>query len=163
MKELYYREAPGTWHPGWLVRVQTPAGPVQLLNVHLRPPVAECPDGVYRFGLRAFFGAFKVRRKQLEQLVEWTDLGTPTVVLGDFNEQDGDPAIAWARKEKGLANATSQFDPWASTRNGWSVLLPFGRRLDQVLYSPQLKCLHSQVIKGGGSDHRAVMATFEKK
>ena len=36
----YLEAPPGGWFPGWRVTLETPGGPVQTLNVHLRPPFA---------------------------------------------------------------------------------------------------------------------------
>src|SRR5688500_11470235 len=38
--DAYVRETPG-WFPGWIVKTKTPIGIVQLVNVHLRPPLSE--------------------------------------------------------------------------------------------------------------------------
>ena len=36
----YVRETPG-WFPGWIIKAKTPVGVVQVVNVHLRPPLSE--------------------------------------------------------------------------------------------------------------------------
>ncbi|MHC4716629.1 MAG: endonuclease/exonuclease/phosphatase family protein [Planctomycetota bacterium] len=79
-RQVYHRRPADAWHPGWMIRAHTPAGPVQLLNVHLRPPVAKGSDGVYRFALTAWFTSRKVRRAQITEMLGWTDLARPTVI-----------------------------------------------------------------------------------
>ncbi|KPK83563.1 MAG: hypothetical protein AMJ81_07925 [Phycisphaerae bacterium SM23_33] len=162
-EDVYYRKAEGTWHPGWLIRVDTPAGRVQILNVHLRPPVAKAADGAYRFSLGAYFGSKQVRRRQLEQLLGWVDHTRPTLVVGDLNEPEGGRAVSYARGEKGFRDALSQFDPWSHTWKVGRWPLWAGARLDHILHTPDLQCLHARVIKQTGSDHRPVVARFQAK
>ena len=161
--EVYYRRPAGAWHAGWMIRVRTPSGPVQLLNVHLRPPVAPGADGVYRFSLKPHFPSRNIRRDQLAEMLGWADLSRATVILGDFNEPDNGKAISYACKEKGFASARARHDPRTPT---WQIKwgpIPISRRLDHILYTPDLQCLNAWIVKDGGSDHRAVVATFERK
>ena len=40
-KEVSYRKPKAGWFPGWIVEADTPIGAVQVLNVHLRPPLGD--------------------------------------------------------------------------------------------------------------------------
>jgi len=160
-KELLYHNCAGTWHPGWLIRADTPAGPVRILNVHLHPAKALCPDGVFRASIRAYFDAIGVRRGQIEELLDLVSAGPPTLVVGDFNEPEDGRAVTYARGTRQLRSALAEFDPWAATWQAPRRLFRPQARIDHILYPSSLRCLHAGVVKGGGSDHRPVTAAFE--
>lgn len=160
--EVFYRRPEGAWHPAWLIRADTPAGAVQVLNLHLRPPVAQGDDGVYRFGVRAYFDSKKVRRAHAEELLGLMDLTVPTVVLGDLNEGDRGAAVSYMCNDKGLRRALAEHGPHTRTWQVGRGIFSVGQRLDHILHSSHLRCLDARVILEGGSDHRAVVAKFEK-
>ena len=58
-------EVSGSFFPGMLVSVETPAGPIDLMNVHLRPPVSS----THRPSVLAVFQTGIVRRAELKYLV----------------------------------------------------------------------------------------------
>ena len=155
-REIDYRKPLAGWFPGWLVEADTPTGAVQVLNVHLRPPLRE--DGQASVG--AYFSTFGTRKDEVMELLTDVDANRPAVVAGDFNESESAPAIRWAAGE-GLSDALSRFDPHSNTWR-WRVgSLTVRRRFDHILHSPHLHCLDARVLQRGQSDHLPVVATFQ--
>src|SRR5437773_1751707 len=62
--------------------VATPIGAVQILDVHLRPPMSDGGSWV-----AGFFTTREVREREMAYHVEKLDPKLPTVIAGDFNEE----------------------------------------------------------------------------
>jgi len=142
--------SPVGWFPAWLVRVETPQGPVQVLSLHLEPPFSE--HGGFLVGAFTTGGD---RLEELELYMSFTDPGLPTVVLGDFNEQRG-PSLSLL-EELGFSDALpTGEDTWRWTVVGFELRLA----LDHVFYSPELQPVAVEVQELGRSDHLPVMVDF---
>jgi endonuclease/exonuclease/phosphatase family metal-dependent hydrolase len=142
------------------VRLTTPAGPVQLVNVHLETP---------RQGIEAVIDTDTHQPSVLtagiasrwhfsDVMSTWLDerQQEPLVVAGDFN-MPTDSAIYrryWSR----YANAFSQ----AGWGYGYTKYTSwFGARIDHVLTDGALRCRRAWVGPDVGSDHRPVIADLE--
>jgi vancomycin resistance protein VanJ len=145
----------GGWFPALIVNVDTPAGPVQVAYVHLRPPVSD--TGSVASG---YFTTPAVRRSEIEHIHAHAEPGVPTVVVGDFNEEPHGRAVSWLRG-RGYQDALRQFDPYASTWRWQLGPIPLRRRMDHILASPELRCHDARVLRAGASDHLPVVATFQ--
>jgi len=145
------------WFPGWVVEVQTPVGPVQFLNVHLRPPVSDRGS----VGVGPYVSTKSVRLLEIQALHRQLEPGRPTVILGDFNEDDSGRAVGWLR-EQGMIDALREFDRRTNTRRWRTSYVTLRDRLDHILYSSGLHCLSARVVEAGGSDHYPVIALFQK-
>jgi len=160
-REVYYgRSVEGGWFPAWIVAAETPAGTMQLVNVHLRPPLA---DGG-KVSVGAYLSTRDVRRAEIAQAARHVEPGLPTIYLGDFNENDGGRAVGFLR-ERGFTDALKVFDPRARTWEYRSASSPvkLTGRYDHVLHSTSLRCLDARVIHSGASDHYPIVATFENR
>lgn len=156
-KDIAYIPSEATWFDGWIVRFETKSGPVQVLNVHLHPPVSEM--GVPTVG--AWFYTGEDRRRELIRFVAYTDPEIPLIIAGDFNDDDASAALEFLRK-RGMINALQQFDPWTNTwRLAGAELI--ARRLDHVVYDPSLHCFDARVIQEGTSDHWPILTVIGKK
>jgi endonuclease/exonuclease/phosphatase family metal-dependent hydrolase len=155
-RSVSWRKPTAGWFPGWIVRADTPAGEVQVLNVHLRPSLAE--GG--RVSLGAYLDTPQVRRQEIRELVAGLDANLPALVVGDFNEGDRATAVGWLRGQ-GFADALGQFDPHANTWRWRTSLLALRERFDHILHSPHVRCLDARVAKRGASDHFPVVARFQ--
>lgn len=132
--------------PVLLVRVETPAGPVHFLNVHLRPP--------------QWLGGPGHHRKEMEEALAKCEGLAPLIVLGDFNEPDAGAAVALL-KARGMSDALDLCEPGAVT---WRLQTKWGSvaaRLDHILAQPPLRCLSARVIASEASDHQPVLAVFQ--
>jgi len=146
------------WFPAVFVRAKTPIGFVQILNVHLRPPLSE--QGTVSLG--AYFSADEVHCKELEELVAHTTGDEPLIILGDFNEDEGGKAMRQLVRS-GFTDALSLYDRYTNTWT-WktSVGIELKNRYDHVLYSRHLACTAAKVTRVEASDHMPVVAVIVK-
>ena len=107
--DLGFHPGPNDWHPAWHVGVETPAGPMQLLNVHLRSPLTGRDSA-----LDAFLETNEDHRLSIEQFREECDGDLPTVVLGDFNEGVDGEAVGFL-EDIGYRNALPLYRPGQGT------------------------------------------------
>jgi len=149
-----YLASPIGWFPAWRFVVDTPDGELQLLDVHLRPPISDSGSWV-----KGYFTTGKLRREEIVAYAAELERDVPTVLAGDFNEGENGDALEWLAA-RGFTSALPQFDAGAST---WSWPLPLTSlhaRLDHVVLGPELVATGAEVIDAGASDHKAVVVTL---
>lgn len=137
----------------WRVLVQTPRGAVQMLNVHLRPQATE--DGSFLVG---HFTTGPLRRRELTAHLATMSNDAPTIVAGDFNEDESGAAVQLLTA-RGMASALREFAPRDTTWR-WPVG-PFTvrQRFDHIVYDTRrFECLHARATHEGRSDHVPVVA-----
>ncbi len=147
--------APGGWFPACLLVADTPAGRVQILSVHLRPMISDSFSPV-----AGFFTTPAVRRHEVEVFSTKLKPGMPTLVLGDFNDQENGKCVKFF-KEQGYVDTLTLFDPKTATCHHVIAGINIGTRLDHILYSSKLRPLAARVVREGESDHDAVWAKFD--
>ena len=146
------------WFPGWLVEADTPTGPVQVLNVHLRPPVPERDES----RVSAYISTKQTRKRELDDLLAQLDLDSPALILGDFNENPNNPALRLAA-DRGFNDVLREYDSYRNTWH-WRVgLITLRGQYDHILYSRHLQCLDAAVLQQGQSDHLPVVAKFQSR
>jgi len=133
-------------------QIETPAGPVQLLNVHLST-IREGLEGLRDEGWRGL-PRFAANRDEAARQSRMARERTrhdrvPLVVLGDFNlpiesaiyrDNWGDLHNAFSDCGRGFGY--SKFTDW------------FGIRIDHVLMSPHWRCADARVLSSPyGGDH----------
>ena len=151
-----YMASPCGWFPAWRVELATPLGPLQVLQVHLRPPVSDSGSVV-----SGYFTTGSFRVKEITHFAAGLKPGVPTLVLGDFNEDHDGDAVGLLIRGQRFGSALREFQPGATT---WRWDTRFGRlthTLDHVLYSSQLEPLDARVLPTGRSDHLPLVATFQ--
>ncbi len=136
-------DAPTGWFPAWRVVLETPAGALQVLAVHLRPAFS-LASGFHR----SFFATHAVRRLEIETHHRRLDPSLPTIVLGDFNEGDG-PALDYLR-ERGYRQADAAAHTWR--------FLHWKRTYDHLFYGPGVDVPAAVVVPAGASDHLPLLA-----
>lgn len=138
----------------WRIVIAAPGGPLQLLDVHLHPPMDRA-SGSWVVG---YFSTRAVREAEAKDHVAKLDPALPTIVAGDFNEEDEGKAVA-VFAARGLVSALPRFRPDADTWH-WGVgatTLKF--RLDHVLYDDtRFRAIAADVVDAGHSDHAPVWA-----
>jgi len=152
----YVGPAADGWFPAWRVVVAAPGGQVQILAVHLHPPL-DAQGSV----VRGYLASQGIRRREIEAFAPLLDgdPGLPALVVGDFNE-DAEGAALRFLAGRGLRSALAVLEPTATTwRWGTSVGTVTGR-LDHVVHDPRLVALDARVLRRGKSDHFPVLATF---
>lgn len=145
---------PGDWHPAWHVVVHTPMGPVQLLDVHLRPMFSGGGGAA-----KSYLTAGDDHQSQVELYTDdCTDL--PTLILGDFNESPDGDAVKWLEGQ-GFRNALPLFHPGQETWRFRSVGNQLGETIDHIMFDDAFEPLNAYVEVQGDSDHIPVVAHFE--
>lgn len=139
--------------PAWKVVLESPLGALQVLSVHLDPPVLQAKK---RGWLAAYQQSQEVHVRELTAHVEHLDPALPTLVVGDFNEDVKGKGVAWMR-ERGFSPAIDEFVPtWQwQTRRGtirW--------QLDHMLCGEGLRFVEAAVVDGGNSDHQPLVAAI---
>ena len=142
------------WFPAMHVVAESALGPVQVLAVHLRPPVSD--SGSFVSG---YLTTSPLRRAELGAFLTALQPGLPTLVVGDFNEGTHGDAVS-ALHDRGFRSVLPEFEPGAKTW-GWQVGgVQLSAQLDHLVASPELEPLSASVVQGGRSDHQPVVATF---
>jgi endonuclease/exonuclease/phosphatase (EEP) superfamily protein YafD len=157
-KELDYLPPPeGGWFPAWRVLLSTALGPVQVLNVHLRPPLSETGGGVSGHPRPG-----GVRQRQIAS--EWAHLdpALPTLVAGDFNESSSGSAVGFLRS-KGLTSVLPEFDQGRATWRWPTSVGTIHLELDHIFHDPRLEPIDARALEEGQSDHLPVVATFTRR
>jgi endonuclease/exonuclease/phosphatase (EEP) superfamily protein YafD len=138
----------------WRLVVDSPLGRIQLLDVHLKPPMSDSGSWVV-----GFFSTRDNRLSEAMQHAQSLDPSLPTIIAGDFNEESSGRALAYF-DEQGYVDATAQF---AGTRRTWewpvgSITLRF--QLDHILYDTRLIAIAGGIVERGRSDHKPIWADF---
>ena len=134
------------------VVVDTPAGRIQLLNVHLRPPMSD--GGSWVVG---FFSTRDVREREMSWHAARLDPELPTIIAGDFNEEAGGLALA-VTERLGFTDATAQ---WVGKTRTWEwpvsgLVLRF--QLDHILHDARFTSSGAGIVEAGRSDHKPIWA-----
>jgi len=149
-----YLPSPVGWFDGGVVVVNTDVGRVQMLNVHLHPPVTESGNFV--------LGAFTTddeRETEMASFLDELDPTLPTLVAGDFNEKDGG-ALRHA-DERGLVcgvhTLLGDVDTWH-----WPLgPIELTNALDHILHDNWLAVVDAAVLHDvGRSDHVPLTLTL---
>lgn len=155
-REVAYVPSETGWFDGWIMKFETAIGPVQVINVHLRPPISDSGSWV-----GGYFTTDDDRRLEMEKFYRAREPQTPTLVLGDFNDGESSAVVRWL-EGKGLRNALPQFDRYNPTWQYQTSVVTLKRRMDHIFYTPELDCSAARVIPAGASDHFPVEAILTK-
>jgi len=136
--------------PAFRAVVRAPAGAVQLVNLHLKPPVSR--SGSYVSG---YFSTPRERAAEMRGHLGLFRSDLPTIALGDFNEERG--GGLGLLKQRRLRDTISSTPTWR-----WRVgPLTLRMQLDHIVYdAAKLECLDARVLPLGRSDHLPVVAWF---
>lgn len=155
LREEAYLPGPNGWHPAWQLRVTTPAGEIQILNVHLRAVFDGTGDPLSSFANTGDDHVLEIRL-----FSENLSPDQAAVVLGDFNEGVDGAAIEYLER-RGYRNALPLFHPGQPTWRAPSVAGQLELTIDHVLFNAAFEPLYAYVVPGGGSDHLPVVAHLE--
>ncbi|MCC6748546.1 MAG: endonuclease/exonuclease/phosphatase family protein [Deltaproteobacteria bacterium] len=151
-----YIPSPLGWFPAWRVVLETPVGPLQVLQLHLRPPVSDGGSWV-----SGYFTTRDFRARELRHFASYLAPELPTLAVGDFNEGHDGRAVR-ALRGTGLQSALAEFAPSATTWHWPTALGELRFTLDHILYSRDLDALDARVLSAGRSDHYPVVAVFQR-
>lgn len=147
VEEVAWLDSPVGRFPAWCGRVSTPLGALDVLHVHLHPPLDE--NGLFT----GYFTTGEARRTEMAAHLRCFG-DPPDVVLGDLNEEFG---LAVSLVEAaGLRDAASRFPPPRRTWT-WQVgPTELEGRPDHVFVGTRWRPREVTVLETGGSDHRPV-------
>ena len=152
VEEVAYLPSPAGAFPAWCVSLETPLGALDVLAVHLHPPLDE--DGRLLVG---YFTTGGTREAELRQHLRCFE-STPDLVLGDFNEETGD-AVRHL-EALGLRQAQVAVGPPERTWTWITGGVELEGRPDHIFFGPALAARAVQVVPRGASDHRPLRAAF---
>jgi endonuclease/exonuclease/phosphatase (EEP) superfamily protein YafD len=145
--------APGGWFPALYVVADTPEGPVEAIDVHLRPQVSDSGSVV-----SGIFTTSSARGAEARALVPRLSPELPSVVAGDFNESRSGAAITHFRGV-GLERAAIDGPTWR-----WSTSLGELRaELDHVLVDAGLEVVRAERLERGRSDHLPLVVDLRRR
>lgn len=151
-------QLPSVGGPFFALRIviDAPGGRIQLLDVHLRPPMSD--GGSWVVG---FFSTRDVREREMSWHAQRLDPTLPTVIAGDFNEEGDGLALA-VTDRLGYTDAVAQ---WAGKTRTWewpvgSLTLRF--QLDHILHDARFTTTGAGIVEAGRSDHKPVWADLER-
>lgn len=153
---LQHLDSVGGFFFAWRVVLDTKLGRIQVLNLHLRPPMSD--GGSWVVG---FFSTRDDRLREIEYHAEALDRRLPTLVVGDFNEEGDGKAIQFLA-DRGFSDAIAQH---AGSTRTWewpvgSITLRF--QLDHILHDAHFVPVTAAVVEAGRSDHKPIWADFER-
>ncbi len=147
--------APNNWHPAWHVLVKTPAGWLQILNVHLR----SATDG-NGGTVNSYITTSADHRYEIKSFMADLTKDIPTMIMGDFNEAPDGSAVHYLEAQ-GYKNVLPLYHPGQPTWRHASIAGQFETTLDHILFDKSVEPLNAWVINAGHSDHLPVMAHFQ--
>lgn len=163
----------GSWFPLWSGITTINNKFLQIGIVHLRPPL----DALgYKWSISSPFTTNKIRLQESKFLLDslhqiQVELGStkkniPTIVLGDFNENDCGPSCSFFSSSAKMKNAVNEKIPSSIETHRFPIPnypdYILRSRLDHLFYSENLICNHCEVIPGyeGASDHHPILGSF---
>ncbi len=150
-----WRPGPPGRHPSWEHIVETPHGPISMLNTHLRNATGGNGDTVQSY-----------LRTDEDHIVEIKEVTArcavlPTIILGDFNEGTSGSAIRYL-EQTGFQNALPLYHPGQPTwRYKSTVGGQFTQMIDHILFDESFEPLNAWAVNAGSSDHLPVIAHLQ--
>lgn len=144
-------------------RMETPAGPLDFVAVHLYTPrkgLESIKDRRWA-GIQGMRANLARRSRESAELRRWIDgLEGPVILAGDMNLPD--ESAIFRRDWSGFADAFGVAGlgygyTYGYTTSGWL----YGIRIDHVLAGPGFRVRRSWVGPHVGSDHRPLLAVLE--
>ena len=137
----------------------TDAGPVRLINVHLKPFLIDRRAGVAEI-MRRISDTEGIHVAEVEAIAGTIGDDEPTIVLGDFNSISTFQAPQ-RMLTLGFVDAFANLHVDADSRPTWrwpTRPLPLSLRIDYIFHSSHFTTLAAEIITTGGSDHSLCVA-----
>ena len=143
IEPLAIHEVPGARFPAQRAVINTPSGPIEVLNLHLIPPFG--PRGSLITG---FFRTKQPRYREVKALLE---LGVPDLACGDLNASEREASVSLFEKA-GMVSALPEYAPGQHTWHGPGEH-DFHWRIDHCMVGPALQTTSAQILEVGPADH----------
>jgi endonuclease/exonuclease/phosphatase (EEP) superfamily protein YafD len=148
----------GGWFPAWTFELDTPIGPVQVLNVHLRPQIGDSGPNVVGIA-SGMVSTPPIRKREITDYLPRLRPNVPALIAGDFNESEDGSALEYL-EERGFRSTLPEFSDEDTWSWNMSVIGTVRRRFDHIVYGQGLEPLSARVVQAGNSDHLPVVAVF---
>src|SRR5690606_32923045 len=143
--------SPIGWFPAWRATLRSPLGPIQLVNLHLRPPGRD--GGSY---VRGYVTSQEARLTETRAPPGLLDGPAPASIAGDLHEGARGRSLRHPA-ELGDQSALDRLHPMRPTWR-WTTRMGVVRwQLDHILCGGELRATDAWVIEGGASDHVPVL------
>ena len=142
------------WFPAVRVVIETRLGRLQALSVHLRPPVSD--GGSFVSG---HFSTPPIRVQEITSYCARLVPDLPTLVAGDFNEEDDGDAVRFL-VSRGMSSVLARFAPDQPTWRWPMMVGTLHRQLDHVFTDRRLEAVSAEIREAGRSDHLPVIAVL---
>lgn len=146
--------SPEGWFPAMIVVLDTAIGSVQVLAVHLHPPVSD--SGSFVTG---YLTTGQARAREMRTFVAALDPTLATLVVGDFNE-DARGGTGDVLAERGMTDMLREFDSYQETWKWRTSVGTLRQTLDHVYCDRRVEAIDVRVVEGGESDHWPVVGWF---
>jgi endonuclease/exonuclease/phosphatase family metal-dependent hydrolase len=150
--------SPVGWFPANRLVVESESGPIEILNVHMRPQISESGSWV-----AGHFSTGGLRKREIDSYTPSFRRGLPTIVAGDFNEDVGGDALD-ALGDLGFETGFEAIGPKKKTWHYTAYSIPLAMTLDHVAFEREhFEAVAVEVLEGGRSDHQPVKVTLRMK
>jgi len=157
LRDIQYLLPPaGAWYPAWVVEAETPAGAVQIANLHFRALRADRGGSAV-----GYFTIPRMHRREVDAILDVLTPDVPTLLIGDFNGNEDDPGV-WNACYAGFVDVLPIFDQSTPTWRGRLWKFPISARPDHILCSPHFRAEGARVLDSGGSDHCPVWSELTR-
>lgn len=157
IKSLHLIKPPIGWHTALLADVLSPIGDLQILNVHLTPPLNK--DKSIGFLGIELFRAPGIRNKEMQFLYKKLAPNKKTIIAGDFNENYPGRAIKFLHK-KDFYDTLWVNNNYSDTWCWRCFIFVLSNKFDHQFIQPNLTPLQIQVLHEGSSDHYPVIVDY---
>jgi endonuclease/exonuclease/phosphatase family metal-dependent hydrolase len=145
--------------PACWAELRTPAGRLQVLNLHLTNP--RVLVGSWFDKIKSYATTAGVRLKEVRNFCDALKTGVPAVVAGDLNSLGCEPSITYLSRRARLTDAYRAVHPTPSKADiTWTAqsdpLSPMKARIDYVFVSRELVPLEAHTGHTTLSDHQPV-------
>lgn len=141
--------------PAWRAVFATPLGDLEILNVHLYPPIRLSRT---RGWLEAYRQGQLIHVRELEGFVPSLG-GGPAIIAGDLNEDASGAGVRWLG-ERGFRPAHSG---WVPTWRWPTQVGEIKWQLDHILIRGPIEVIGAEVVDAGASDHLPIVAELRSR
>lgn len=154
VQNIYFPPKYG-WFPGWLYVIKTPNGYLQVLNVHLNPPlVSDDNIGLLCEGL---WLTPKFRLQEISYYCKHLNPHIPTIIAGDFNESDNGIACNFLRNCRYIDIISKKISNWIITWHYKFACFTLTGRYDRIYTTRDIRTISCQILPKGYSDHYPIV------
>ena len=154
LRDVERSESEIGWFPALAATVETPAGPMRVVDLHLKPPVSSAGSL-----LVGYFSTPSERAREVRaHLARLLRPDLPTIVAGDLNEARGGSidVLSAAGFDDAVARHLGRAATWR-----WRVgPLTLREQLDHLLVDERFDVIAIAILAAGSSDHLPIVATL---